>query len=981
MDSLIPNSDAIQVINDGFRHAYQGVQLWSFFETMPTSLGLIVEKDSAVLDLPGERVQLLNADHRNVCKFDDPSDSNYCTLRNAFISTIDSIESTWYSHKKANHQQEMRLLLTYLGLSHVPENDLANILEVQLEGSGQWLTECSSFINWRSGLESHPKLLWLTGDPATGKSTLAGYVANYLEQMNGDCASFFFKHHKAGRSNVSDLLCSLAWQMASLNTEIRHNLLAMMNEDVALDRADERSIWRAVFVSRIFRVHLRQPLFWIIDGLDESNHSSSIFPLLARIDAQFPLLVFVTSRPLLAIERALAHEQIPLYHEVISRERSLSDIALYIKSRAQFLPCESNCARERLVERILEKSNGNFLWTTLVVRELEEAMSEQRIENILRSVPEGINELYERIFKQLMASSKEAKLVATILRWIVCTSRPLAVEELKEALRLEIEEVLPQLDKTISTICGNLVYVDLQMRVCLAHQTVAEYLYRTDTPWNVIIHRNEAHSQIAKVCLDYMQGDEFKLSRHRRGSAFAKHRKQSAFSDYAIQHFSDHVARAFSSQDSLVMDLYGFFKCTSLVWLELIATTQDLSPLTTTAKNLRLYLERGAKYQSPIGLHVHHISGWATDLVHLVEKYGKAMIATPSTIAHLISPICPKESSIYQAFCNFYPRGLRLVGLSQEQWDERLCCLDFSRVQALSIVSRGNEYALGLSSGFIYIYKESSFQEKMRLKHGEPVRQLAFGNLSLYIASAGRKRISLWNTSSSVQLWTTDLAALPMAMEFNEGDTVIMVATRANTLGFWAISTGRALDMSQFSDINEDDQSEYHYKRPPIRVRFASNLSLLGVAYRQRPISLWDLDDNSFIGQYHKAEAVYPEPLIHDFIFNPNPNICLGAVTYETDVVVFDPFTQHTIASSSIQASSLAASPDGSILATGSGDGVIKILEFETLSIKLILTSKISVPCVLTVIIYDFLIYEPISSTSGSLRCWHIDPRLKMILA
>ncbi|KAL9043840.1 MAG: hypothetical protein Q9214_002985, partial [Letrouitia sp. 1 TL-2023] len=796
VDSLIPNSDAIQVINEGFRHAYQGIQLWSFFETMPMSLGLIVEKDSAVLDLPGERVQLLNADHRNVCKFDDPSDSNYCTLRNAFISTIDSIESTWYSKKKTNHQQEMRLLWTYLGISHAPENDLANVLENQLEGSG---------------------------DPAIGKSTLAGHVAKHLEQMNGDCASFFFKHHNAGRSTISDLLCSLAWQMASLNTEIRHNLLTMMNEDVALDRSDERSIWRAVFASRIFRVHLRQPLFWIIDGLDESNRSSSFFPLLAKIDAQFPLLVFVTSRPLLAIERALAHERIPLYHEVISRDRSLGDIALYIKSRAQFLSCESDCARERLVERVLEKSNGNFLWTTLVVRELEEAMSEQRIEDILNSVPEEINELYARIFKQLMASSKEAKLVAPILRWIVCASRPLTVEELKEALRLEIEEVLPQLDKTVSTICGNLVYVDLQMRVCLAHQTVAEYLYREDIPSNVIIHRNEAHSQIAKV------------------------------------------------------------------------------------------------------------TGWASDLVHLVAKFGRAMIATPTKISHLIPPICPKESSIYQGFYDFYPRGLRLVGLSQEQWDERLCCLEFSRVQALSVASRDNKYALGLSSGFVNIYNESSFQEQMKLKHGEPVRQLAFGNLSLYIASAGRKTISLWNTSSAVQLWTVDLAALPMAIEFNEDDTVIMVATRANTLGFWAVNTGRDLDLSQFSDINEDDQSEYHYNRPPIRVRFASNLSLLGVAYRQRPITFWDLDDNSFVGQYHKAGAVYPEPLIHDFIFNPNPDICLAAVTYETDVVVFDPFTQHTIADLRVQASSLAASPDGSILGTGSGDGVIKIFEFETL--------------------------------------------------
>lgn len=50
---IIPNSVAIQVINDAFRHIYQGLQIWSFFEGVKTNLGFghvfIVEKDSAVL--------------------------------------------------------------------------------------------------------------------------------------------------------------------------------------------------------------------------------------------------------------------------------------------------------------------------------------------------------------------------------------------------------------------------------------------------------------------------------------------------------------------------------------------------------------------------------------------------------------------------------------------------------------------------------------------------------------------------------------------------------------------------------------------------------------------------------------------------------------------------------------------------------------------------------------------------------------------
>ncbi|KAL8688736.1 MAG: hypothetical protein Q9218_005424 [Villophora microphyllina] len=53
INDLIPNSGAIQAINDDFRHISQDLRLWSFYETVKTNLGmsqaLIVEKDSSVL--------------------------------------------------------------------------------------------------------------------------------------------------------------------------------------------------------------------------------------------------------------------------------------------------------------------------------------------------------------------------------------------------------------------------------------------------------------------------------------------------------------------------------------------------------------------------------------------------------------------------------------------------------------------------------------------------------------------------------------------------------------------------------------------------------------------------------------------------------------------------------------------------------------------------------------------------------------------
>jgi hypothetical protein len=91
ISSLERSSPTLARINDTFRHYCGEVMLYSFFETEPLSLGFgnstyIVTKDSAVLGYPTERVCLLNADHRHVCKFQSPDDRNYITLTDAFAA-------------------------------------------------------------------------------------------------------------------------------------------------------------------------------------------------------------------------------------------------------------------------------------------------------------------------------------------------------------------------------------------------------------------------------------------------------------------------------------------------------------------------------------------------------------------------------------------------------------------------------------------------------------------------------------------------------------------------------------------------------------------------------------------------------------------------------------------------------------------------------------------------------------------------------
>lgn len=934
VDGLIPNSEAIHAINDQFRHAYQGVQLRSFFETLPTPLGLIVDKSSAILGLPGEEVQLLNADHFNVCKFENPSDNNYCTVRNAFITTIASIEKTHLFPKTQQREDQMKILSRYLGVVESPIMDLANIVHHQTEGSCSWLTDKPIFLKWQQGLDSSPKYYWMSGEPASGKSTLAGHVVRYLGECNCDCSYFFFNDSNSRKSKVANLLCSLAWQMASSNNFVREKLLAICEEGVTINFNDEGSIWRKLFTTLILRTELRQPQYWVIDALDECANYAVLFPLLAKIEEQFPLRIFFTSRPSLAVERSFLRENVAKIADSITLEASLGDIKLFLEEHACYLLAESEEERQQILQLVLDKSNGNFLWTALVVKELEDAVSKEQVRDILTSVPKEIGNLYSQILRNVMATSRNSTIAKAILRWTLCASRPLLVEELKEALKLDIGETLSQFDKTIGSICGNLVSVDTESRVKIAHHTVREFFFQEQANHGISMVKAEEHARIFDVCIEYLSGQEMRPPRFRRGGhPRANKNQRSSFAAYATVHFSDHIARATSEDTSRLIKLKNFFMNNCLVWIEVIAATQDLSPITQTAKNIKAYLDRRRKYKPPIGLEISNVSEWTDDLIHLVAQFGKTLLASPQAIYHLVPPICPRQSMIFQTFKS-HSRGLQVIRPSQINWDDRLCCIVIPETQIFSVSSRDNRFALGTSNGRVYIYQESTFQEKLQLLHAEPVRRLAFTTRSTYLVAAGRRKISFWNSFTGKMLWSIPTSDEILALAFNEDDSVLYAATRANYVLLLDVQKGEKLSTFRFFDWDEDEKREHHYRRPPMHIDFSVGLGLLGVTYRLRPVTFWDLESNEFVGQFHRSCAVYPEPFISAFIFNPNSEIALAAATYQDGkTMVFDPEVLKAQAEAETDTSILAASPDGTVLATGSGDGIIKLFDFETMKL------------------------------------------------
>lgn len=269
VQDLHRNSLATQSINDEFPRHCQNLQLFSFYETLPTNYGvgkgLVVDKDLAILGYSNERTVYMNANHRDICKFAEKTDPNYLVLRNALVSTIDSFRSRKSLSQHSLDIEQRTFLNTFLDMSDATEDDFMGVDARRIGGSCEWLMEGTSFIRWRDS-PADPQIYWISAKPATGKTVLSGYIVKHLKELNRDCCFYFFDHSDKVKATISSWLRSMAWQMAVKHPEMLATILEICGKEDQLAKADYRTIWRKLFLDGLLRGKTDLPQYWVIDA-------------------------------------------------------------------------------------------------------------------------------------------------------------------------------------------------------------------------------------------------------------------------------------------------------------------------------------------------------------------------------------------------------------------------------------------------------------------------------------------------------------------------------------------------------------------------------------------------------------------------------------------------------------------------------------------------------------------------------------------
>ncbi|OIW34505.1 hypothetical protein CONLIGDRAFT_7590 [Coniochaeta ligniaria NRRL 30616] len=921
-------SGAIQVINDEFRHFSPDLELWSFYETQSMKLfsSLIVDSESAVLGYREEMQMPMTADHRSICKFDSQFDANYIILRNALASTVAKISTVKRESKKESRNQ-LSDIRRYLGVSEVFEDDFLTAQDARMPGSCQWIATKDTYVEWRDAVPGRGGILWVKGKPAAGKSVLAGYVIDQLQGTGHACSYFFFKHGDKSKSRLGACLRTLAFQMACSNSEAQDTILTMQRDGVRLSDADERTLWRLLFLSGVFQTTITQH-YWVIDALDECFNVSALFDaILPKLEKSFPLKILITSRNTANLEQSFSGLAPSLLQTFsISVTDTLADIKLSVENRAEGLSIVGLEGRSSLVEKIIEKSNGSFLWTILVLKELRSCHSKKEIDQILEDVPTDMEHMYKRILDSMSQSIRGKELAKAVLVWTACAVRPMTVTELSGALTLDIGDTFPKLEESISSLCGQLVAVDKFGKVQMVHGTVREFLLKDGLDSEFAIDKGMADTRIAEGCLKYLTEEEMKPPRTNRRRTMPT--KRASFALYACTAFPYHLSRADPQAKELFEIVGQFLKSNILTWIEVVTRSPGPGQLISASRHLKIYYDACCPERSPLHPVLRALKQWAADLARIAAKFSNALKTSPSAIYSLIPPFCPTGSMLYSI--GNQGRKITVLGAQSEEWDDRISCVDFRQSYPSALCYGDKFLAIGLTTGAVALYDATSYQEHKVLDHGEAVKFIRFKNKTDLIATCGMKMTKVWDTRTGEMVHGLSSPPRPLDMEFHNG--ILLVASHKNYIAGWDLEDhARPEPDRRWSDSPELGSPPP--RRPPCAVSICPAQGMLAVAYSGQPITLWDLVDDAYCGSCGKklSSGETSSHVVVALAFNPNPNIGLIAVAYlDGDLALLDPFADLQLECFRANCQTLAASPDGRFLAAGGAGGIIDVYGFDT---------------------------------------------------
>ncbi|KAK1851450.1 ankyrin repeat protein [Colletotrichum chrysophilum] len=393
--------------------------------------------------------------------------------------------------------------------------------ELRHEGTGKWFLELPVFREWEFGPR---RSLWLHGLPGCGKTILVTTAYDYIAREPGRTVlQFSFDFADTGKQTLDNMLRGLIFQLYTRQAQPTGELSDIFKRyNNGRDQPDSKTLSHCLL--KMLRERRDSgPAYLFIDALNECSELSKLLAWVERFMAipdSSHVKLIMTGRVEADSDQRIT--SLIKASNCVSLETMLvnTDIQSYVhnslRTRARFRKWLSTPS---IVHRISSEVGGRAggIWAACQLDSLETCIDQEEIEAALRSLPESLNETYERILQKVPEHRRERSIL--LLQFLVFAPQPFTLEEAVDIMTVhsegfEAEKRMPD-PELILDFCPGMISIAHSTRasydrsgislhvptreVHLAHFSVKEFLLRCHKRF----HPVQASICILHTCFTY----------------------------------------------------------------------------------------------------------------------------------------------------------------------------------------------------------------------------------------------------------------------------------------------------------------------------------------------------------------------------------------------------------------------------------------------------------------------------------------------
>jgi hypothetical protein len=460
-----------------------------------------------------------------------------------------------------------------------------------LHESIEWIFHDPQYNNWKD--DDNIGLLWIKGGAGKGKTMMSiGLIERLSRIQDGSSmVTYFFCQNSDYQLNTLEaIMKGLILRLVKQQKELMECLRCRWdttNERFIEDVASWRTLWD-IFVEMLEDCRC-QRVYIVVDAIDECNgdRMADFLKRLVRTGLHAPSKVkwLLTSRPLDSAEQELmvGSDQLLVSLELNS-EHTSEAVKNYIAFKTNELDRRRSYGeilRRKVEAELTEKSEGTYLWVSLVCQALEGVSPDKALITI-QELPSGLHPLYARVLSQLFqGKTTVVKRCMRVLKVMMLAYRPLSIAEFGSVTGLSCPLVAIE---ALVDRCASFVRrrgPDIEF----VHQSARDYLAGRNGESILDFHGLYGHGEIAMNCLSHLIGSlKVNLVDLPRADLTRESMTRNTLMDsvdYAASFWSQHLGNA--TQSTLIQAALtrrgevGVLLCTKLLeWLECLSLLDKL---------------------------------------------------------------------------------------------------------------------------------------------------------------------------------------------------------------------------------------------------------------------------------------------------------------------------------------------------------------------------------------------------------------------